>query len=286
MTANAKLEIGKPGRGVTSETVEYTGASRSLSLVEDLEGGLVLRIGVTTNEASATEKRPNYRINIDLPVDHLVASFLANLLDRAEDQDLPLEDMPSWFPNREDLMGAIDHFSDFRSRGGKISPHAKAGGAPLDDPEDDPELEEVDGMVITYPEVREFRGVVPGRGAGICVSEVDAFRRYRILAEEDGFVGSLEETHQEHFGPRPDAVIHAEDDGFPVPPGVHTDGKGTVLIVDGTKPTVDEIEAYRQFKGHSHLANIFIGLEEVEDFRTFRKANSELPKSCEELEGK
>jgi len=27
-------------------------------------------------------------------------------------------------------------------------------------------------------------------------------------------------------------------------------------------------------------------LEEVEDFRTFRKANSELPKSCEELEGK
>lgn len=298
MTANAKLEIGKPGRGVTSETVEYTGASRSLSLVEDLEGGLVLRIGVTTNEENVTEKRPNYKLAIDLPVDHLVASFLANVMDRAEDQDLPLEEhvlfrgeydgSPGSFPTREQLAEAIARYDEF---GGGISPYAKAGGHPLpnvdavarDSDEDDPELIEVDGKAITYPEVREFRGVVPGHGDGIRVSEVEAFRRFRILAEKEeaAFVDSLEETHQEDLGPRPDVSLTSE---VQVAPGVLTDHNGTVLELDGIRPTIDEIEAYRAFKGHSHLGYIQRG--EVEDFRTFRKANTELPKSCEELEGK
>lgn len=192
MNANARVEVGKPGRSTTTEVVEYEGAEKRLSLVEGMDGVVRLRVGVSTNEQNSTERRPNYKIDIEFPVDDVVARLLGNVLDRAEEAPPPY---------------AEPHLHL------EISPdELKAGGAPLTprdwikDPEgsedrflnlgidpSEPELTEVDGVIITFGEVKDFREVVPGPGGGIRESEIEAFRRYRAQVEEDGFVGSVED---------------------------------------------------------------------------------------------
>ena len=174
MTANARVEVGKPGRGTTSDVVEYTGAEKRLSLIEDLDGNLLLNVGVTTTEKNTTEKRPNYRIDIQIPVDGVVARFLSNALERAEEVELREPDIEVELTEAE------------------LNAYSRAGGAPLEEPVE-AELLEVDGEIITFGEVRDFRGVVPGGMGGILPSEVEAFRRYRAQVEEKGFVGALED---------------------------------------------------------------------------------------------
>lgn len=237
---NAKLSVGTtltagqtavPG---TTKVVEYGGVRRSLSLVEDLDNGLMLRISVQTTETAPTSNRPNYRIEADIPVDDRVAQFLGTVIDRAEEGPVEMfpgdaVELPPLTP-RDWTRNPEESLRDFYEASRRVGDF-------------DPTLEEIDGKVVTYPEVKEFRDVVPGPRDGIRLSEVEDFRRFRATRDSS----------------KDEEVEWVLD-------------QDKVLSLDGVEITSHEVVGFRNFNGHGFGP---ITVDEVDDFRRWRDARFE-----------